>query len=152
MTITLRPARAADATWLGSWLPAVARSVAFDELTDDAAIQALVRDRSRVVRVIERDASSVGLAVAATNVPERGSAIIQFIGTPPSEARRGAGMRAAALIEEELRGLGVKRIYAPAPAVHGIAMYFWIRLGYRPLLRPEWPCEREGIAWLAREL
>jgi hypothetical protein len=31
-------------------------------------------------------------------------------------------------------------------------MYFWIRLGYRPLLRTEWPCERAGVAWLRREL
>jgi hypothetical protein len=36
--------------------------------------------------------------------------------------------------------------------MHGIAMYFWIRLGYRPLMHSEWPCAREGIAWLARDL
>ena len=62
------------------------------------------------------------------------------------------GMSAAALVEDAVRAEGVRTLYAPAPAVHGIATYFWIRLGYRPLLREEWPCERVGVAWLVREL
>jgi hypothetical protein len=61
-------------------------------------------------------------------------------------------MAAAALIEGELCATGASRVYAPAPEVHGIAMYFWIRLGYRPLMRGEWPCEHDGVAWLVREL
>ena len=37
-------------------------------------------------------------------------------------------------------------------AVGAASVYFWIRLGYHPLLRPEWPCAREGVAWLTREI
>jgi hypothetical protein len=61
-------------------------------------------------------------------------------------------MQAAALLEVQLRKARIQRIYAPASAAHGIAVYFWIRLGYRPLLRADWPCNREGVAWLARDL
>jgi hypothetical protein len=59
-------------------------------------------------------------------------------------------MIAAALVEKEMLGLGVQEVFAPAAELHGISMYFWVRLGYAPLLRPDWPCEREGVAWLRR--
>jgi hypothetical protein len=36
--------------------------------------------------------------------------------------------------------------------MHGIDVYFWIRLGYHPLLRPEWPCEHAGVGWMLRQL
>ena len=72
--------------------------------------------------------------------------------TPQEFARNGAGMIAAALAENEIVEAGTRELFAPAPAVHGISMYFWIRLGYAPLLRTDWPCEREGVAWLRRSL
>jgi hypothetical protein len=61
-------------------------------------------------------------------------------------------MSAVALVEDELRSARVDVVYVPAPAVHGIATYFWIRLGYQPILRPDWPCERSGVSWLLRDL
>ena len=79
-------------------------------------------------------------------------AIVTIVATPKTAARRGAGMAAAAIVENELRDIGVQRVYAPAAAAHGISAYFWIRLGYRPLLRAAWPCERAGVAWLSREI
>jgi hypothetical protein len=102
--------------------------------------------------VIERDTEHVGLVVYRMHAPKRGDAIIELVATPPEHARNGAGGAAAALLEDELRRRGVRRIYAPAPAAHGIAMYFWNRLGYRPLLRGAWPCAHEGVAWLMRDL
>jgi hypothetical protein len=101
-------------------------------------------------RVIERDGRRVG--VLRYHIRRKTSdAIIDLIATPAADARRGVGMTAVALVEHELRASGARRAYAPAPESHGIAMYFWIRLGYRPLMRPAWPCERDGIAWLVRE-
>jgi hypothetical protein len=67
-------------------------------------------------------------------------------------ARRGAGMRAAVLVERQIRAKGMRTAYAPATAAHGISVYFWLRLGYRPLLRAEWPCARDGVVWLMRKL
>lgn len=145
MNITLRPHTPADTPWLETWLPAVAASVAYDDAI------AATTDPARTTRIIERDATTAGILIYRIRKPTH-DAVIELIATPASEARRGAGMAAAAIVEDELRTAGATRAYAPAPELHGIAMYFWIRLGYRPLMRPEWPCEREGVAWLARDL
>ena len=142
MTVTLRAASPSDDAWLDTWLPVVAASVGYD-----------VRRGSKTNRgIIVRDGDDVGLAIWREHTPSRGDAIIELIATPASQARLGSGMQAAELLEERLRAQGARTIYAPAPAAHGIATYFWIRLGYRPLLRAEWPCEREGVAWLMRTL
>ena len=110
------------------------------------------RNRGVISRSIERDDEQVGVLIAEIGRPDRHAAIIELVALAPGHARRGSGMRAAAMIETELRESGVSRVYAPAPAAHGIAVYFWIRLGYHPLLQPEWPCARDGVAWMMREL
>jgi hypothetical protein len=40
------------------------------------------------------------------------------------------------------------------PSDLGLALYFWLRLGYRPLLQRDWPAPVEGktAAWMQREL
>jgi GNAT superfamily N-acetyltransferase len=154
--LTLRPVVDADVAWLHGWLPPVAASVGYGAV-DVAGPGASLIERMRVepslrARIIVRDGDDAGLVVYRVDAPRRGSAIIEIIATPPKHARRGSGTSAAAAVEGEVRAAGVRVVYVPAPAVHGIAPYFWIRLGYRPLLRAEWPCERAGVAWLAREL
>jgi hypothetical protein len=103
-------------------------------------------------RIIERDSAAAGLLVYRLHAPERRTAIIELVATPSALARRGTGMTGTAMVEDELRSAGVRAVYAPAPAVHGIDVYFWIRLGYRPLQSSEWPCVRKGVAWLRRAL
>jgi hypothetical protein len=149
VTVSLRPMVAADRAWLDTWLPAVAREVGYDaaELAARAP-----RERWLRARVIERDGEDVGVVVYRMNAPRRGAALFELVATPPAHARRGAGMTAAALAEEEMRAGGVRTAYAPASEAHGINMYFWIRLGYAPILRDDWPCAREGFAWLRRTL
>lgn len=146
MTIALRPAGASDAAWLETWLPAVARSLAF-ELGD---IPSWLRGAR--ARIIERDGSDAGVVSWRPHTSMRKAALIELVATPQAYARRGTGMAAAAQLEHELHAAGVRTVYAPAADAHGISMYFWIRLGYRPLLRTEWPCERMGTAWLMREI
>jgi hypothetical protein len=156
VNVTLRPLAAHDITWLDSWLAPVAASVDYDAVSGNGPGASLLAraatERDLRPRVIERDAEPVGLLVYRLHAPRRRAATIELVATPAAEARRGAGMRAAALLEEELRSEGVTAIYAPAPAAHGIAMYFWVRLGYRPLMRPDWPCQRDGVAWLLRDI
>lgn len=153
--MVLRRATDADAPWLDTWLASTAASVGCDEI-DGArpgrSLIARVRERGVQARIIERDDADAGLVVYRTGASNRGSAIIELVATPLAQARCGTGIGAAVLVEDELRASGAGVAYAPAPAVHGIAMYFWIRLGYRPLMRGQWPCERSGVAWLAREL
>jgi hypothetical protein len=156
-TVTLRPLTPEDAAFLDPWLPTTA-AVTQDATTTAAAISTggLLSRAKRTptlhLRIIERDTQPVGILIYRLNTPKRGSAIFELIATPPTEARRGAGMTAATLAEEELRAANIHTAYAPAAASHGISMYFWIRLGYAPQLRPNWPCTREGVAWLRRDL
>lgn len=154
--LELRSVGDADAVWLDGWLAPVAASVGYDEI-DDERPGSLLAERLRAgpslrARIIVRDGSDVGLVVYRVGAPRRGAAIIEIIATPPAQARRGSGMGAAALVEDELIVAGVRTVCAPAPAAHGIATYFWIRLGYRPLARAAWPCERAGVGWFVREL
>jgi hypothetical protein len=144
MSVTLRAYDPSDDAWLSSWAPGVAASVGYDAdgLTSDEV----------EARIIERDKRPVGVLVFRRHAPSGDAAMIEFVGVQPADARAGSGMRAAAMIEDELRGEGVQRLFAAAPAAHGIAMYFWIRLGYRPLLRGAWPCVRDGVAWLERRI
>ncbi len=149
----LRALTRADAAWLDSRLPAVASSAGFDGGEGTALLCSRLLDGPRLTaRVIVRDGRDVGLLAYLLHQPRRDAAIIELVATPAANARRGSGAAAVALAEGELEAVGVHDIYAPAPAAHGIAMYFWIRLGYRPLLRPEWPCDREGVAWLRRTI
>jgi hypothetical protein len=154
--LSLRPLVAGDAAWLDGWLSPVSASVGYDEVVGEhpgaillAAAAADARLRSRIIQL---DGIDAGLVVYRMDAPRTGAAIIELVATPPQQARRGSGMGAAAVIEEEVGAAGVSIVYAPAPAMHGIATYFWIRLGYRPLSRAEWPCERAGVGWLARDL
>ena len=40
------------------------------------------------------------------------------------------------------------------PATNGVALYFWLRLGYRPLASRSWPAPAGAQAgtWMVREL
>lgn len=149
MAVTLRPAAPRDAAWLDTWLPAVLASVGHEAFDVQAWLRASPRGRGRI---IVRDDADVGMLAYRVDAPVRAAALFEIVATPPERARRGSGMAAAALAERELRAAGVLTVYAPAPATHGIDVYFWLRLGYRPLLRGDWPCERPGVAWLAREI
>ena len=149
MTVTLRPIVADDRAWLGTWLPTLAKAVGYD---DTELIDRARTERALHVRAIVREGEPVGVLAYRITTPKRGVAVFEIVGTPPEHARRGAGMVAAARAEEEMRAGGVRTVYAPASEIHGISMYFWIRLGYAPVQRGEWPCEREGVAWLRRSL
>ena len=142
--------------WLDGWIGATAAQVEYDEMRGaDAGMvlcRRLAREPSLRARIMERDGEPAGLLVYRLRTPRRDAAVIELVAVPPALARRGIGMAAAAHIEAELRDAGVCIVYAPAPAAHGIDVYFWIRLGYRPLQSSDWPCSRQGVAWLRRDL
>jgi hypothetical protein len=151
MSVSLRDLRREDAGWLDTWLGACAASVGYERMDPARAAQTLfnvLSEEDLRARVITVDAP-IGLVTYRNHATD---AVIEFVGVQPAHARRGYGHAGAALVEEEMRTAGVTRIFAAAPGIHGIDVYFWIRLGYRPLLRREWPCDRPGVAWLARDL
>lgn len=154
MNVTLRPLRDGDDQWLDAWLGACAATAGYAAISAHDAAGDLRRalGGGLTARVIAADTDTdVQVGVVLYSVSGERATIV-LVGVQPSHARRGLGHAAAAGIEDELRAAGARHVVAPAPAVHGIAMYFWIRLGYRPLRRDEWPCEREGVAWLQRDL
>ncbi|MEX2246481.1 MAG: hypothetical protein WEC75_07320 [Dehalococcoidia bacterium] len=156
MTLSLRPLRRDDASWLQGWLPAVARSVGHDDLAHEGGVGGLLdrlgQERSLRARIVALGGEEVGIVVYRAGFPRRGASLFEMVAVAPEHARRGAGLGAAGLVEQELQVEGMRMVYAPAPAIHGIDVYFWIRLGYRPLLRDAWPCALPGVAWLVREI
>lgn len=152
----LRPVDDGDAAWLDGWLAPVAASVGYDGIAGErpgsTLMERLRGERRLRAQIIVRDSDDVGLVAYRTSAPKRDAAVVEIVATPPALARRGSGMSAVALVEDAVRAEGARVVYAPAPSAHGIGTYFWIRLGYRPLLRADWPCERAGVAWLVREL
>lgn len=145
----LRKAKRGDDAWLGAWLPDIARSFAYQPAAGADRRRVIMRRRADTgPGALER----AGILFYRTHWPRLGDAVIELVATPAEHARRGAGMAAVALLEQEFHRRGIRRIFAPAPAGHGIAMYFWFRLGYRPLERDAWPCAREGVAWLVRRI
>jgi len=155
LNVALRPFDAGDSEWIDGWLGSIAASVGY-KMNGGSPGEwlrgRLARERHLRVAVIERDGRAAGVIAYRMRAPRRNAAMIELVATSPSEARRGTGTAAAALVQEFLRTEGVRVAYAPAPAVHGIDVYFWIRLGYRPLPRGEWPCAVDGVAWMRRDL
>ncbi len=155
-TVTLRALITDDVQWLDGWLARVAASVAYNtiDLKQPGAslLQRLREEQHLHPRVIERSGEDVGLLVYRLDAAKGAAAMFEFVGIPPEGSRLGSGMMAAAAAEREMHDAGARTIHAPAPAVHGIDVYFWIRLGYRPLQRSDWPCECTGVLWMRRDL
>ncbi|MXY80322.1 MAG: GNAT family N-acetyltransferase [Chloroflexi bacterium] len=63
----------------------------------------------------------------------------------------GYGGAAVPIVERAARRLGATSGRALVPASNGIALYFWLRLGYRPLAGAAWAKPREGT-WMGRAL
>jgi hypothetical protein len=153
VTARLRPLARKDAAHVDEWLGTALRAVRYkpDPAHAGAALLGRVQaDAALRARVIDQAGQPVGVVVYRLLDDQR--ATFELIAVPREHARSGNGMQGAALAEDEMRAAGARVAYAPAPAAHGIALYFWIRLGYRPLLRGDWPCRRDGVAWLARLL
>lgn len=102
---------------------------------------------------------AIGLFVTQLETPITGAACIAFVSIAPEHRYRGLGGEACLAFERHLRRrFGVDQIFAPVPDGRGLAVYFWLRLGYRPLTTAEapWPLvglrpeARPGI-WLRRD-
>jgi hypothetical protein len=154
--VRLRAFSPVDAAWLDGWLGAVAAGVGYEAIDhvepSSSLIQRLRDERWLCARIIEREGVDAGIVLYRAHEPRQGDGMFELVAAPAGEARWGSGMMGATVAEREMLELGVRTVYAPAPEVHGIAVYFWIRLGYAPLQRAEWPCERAGTLWLRRDL
>ncbi len=101
--------------------------------------------------VVEGDPS--GLLHYEAGAPDTRAARVHLLIVAPERRRLGIGGRAALALETRLSG-EVERIYIAVPSDLGLAFYFWLRLGYRPLTQSDWPAppERPPAVWMVREL
>ena len=156
--------------------PIVTGRIALSPLTDEAlggmpwleaalapewSLEALeaARVRSEGLLISDLEGTPVGLALVRLDIPSPGDATLVFLAMQPERRYRGLGGEAGLAVEQLLRErTGACRVYAGVPEGRGLAVYFWLRLGYRPLGTAEGPHlplglmgeSRPGI-WMLRE-
>ncbi|MEX2157798.1 MAG: hypothetical protein WEB04_00135 [Dehalococcoidia bacterium] len=146
----LRPIRRGDVAPLSTWLPATGAQIGCDRWSDASALDAAIAQRH--VLVGDEDGARA-LLEYETDVPERGAALVRFMAVAPDRRRLGAGGRTALALERRL-ARSTSKIYVHLPERLGLALYFWLRLGYRPLTQRAWPVAADGAfaTWMVREL
>ena len=122
-------------------------------------LEAATRQGEAVLIEEAAPGNAIGAAVAVLDAPQQGTAAIPFISIDPDRRYRGLGGEATLALERHLRArFGVESVYAPIPDWRGLAVYFWLRQGYRPVTITEapWPLTglvpdpRPGI-WMLRD-
>ena len=85
----------------------------------------------------------VGLMAVSVGDPEPGWATVALLAIAAPD-HRDLAAQAIALLEAHLQG-NASHIWAAAPLDVGLALYFWLRLGYRPIASHE-------ELWMIRDL
>ena len=98
------------------------------------------------VLISDREDAAIGVAVVLRDAPHAGCATLPFLAIDPARRFRGLGGEAGLALDAYLRSQGVEKVYAPVPDGRGLAVYFWLRLGFRPLLLPESPGPLIGLS------
>jgi hypothetical protein len=138
---------------MSSWLPgALAPEWTLDDL-------AYVFEAGCCVLIADQTPAPLGVAVLLLNVPEPAAACVPFLAIDPARRFRGLGGEGGLGIERYLRRRqGIRRWFAPVPDGRGLAVYFWLRLGYRPLSQVESPGPLLGLSaepvrgiWMLRD-
>ena len=144
--MTLRPLRTADIPSLATWLPRAAADAGCERWTREDAL------RNAVGREGALAADDCFLAYQLGS-PQPKTANVQLLAVAPGRRRLGTGSLAALALEKRLRP-SASGIYVLVPARLGLALYFWLRLGYRPLTQDEWPArpKRGSAVWMVRGL
>lgn len=146
----LRPIRRGDVAALSTWLPHAAAQIDCDRWSEAGALDAAIAQQH--VLVGDEDGASA-LLEYATDAPERGAAQVRFMAVAPDCRRLGIGGRTALALERRLTR-SMSKIYVRMPERLGLALYFWLRVGYRPLTQRDWPVAPDGAiaTWIVRDL
>jgi GNAT superfamily N-acetyltransferase len=134
------------------WLEA---ALAPEWLLED--LLAALKDHEGIL-ISDAGGAPIGMAAVFRDWPAEHDATIAFLTIDPARRFRGLGGEAGIELERHLRTLGYERVYAPVPEGRGLAVYFWLRLGFRPLNRGESPKAPLGLTsdskpgiWMLRD-
>jgi RimJ/RimL family protein N-acetyltransferase len=111
-------------------------------------------DRELLAIVLASDGELIGLLDCWSPYPAASWLTVDLLAIAEPYRGRGLGAEAVLVLEEGARRRGLAhRFAAVVSADAGRALYFWLRLGYRPLLQADlpWPSPRNGVVWMARE-
>lgn len=144
----LHAVRRSDVDRLAIWLPNVAQQAGYPRWESPSTINELVGNS----RVLTNDDTSAFIAFQ-TAAPERDAAQVDFLAVAPEQRRLGIGGSMVLGVERRLKRKA-QRLYALVPASIGLALYFWLRLGYRPLAKKKSPAmaKSNDSVWMVREL
>jgi GNAT superfamily N-acetyltransferase len=117
------------------------------------------RTTSEGVLISDLEGEPTGIALVRFDSPSQGDATLVFLAMQPERRFRGLGGEAGLAVERLVRErTGSRRVYAGVPEGRGLAVYFWLRLGYRPLSMVEAPKAALGLTgdskpgiWMLRE-
>ena len=152
--LRLRTATPEDVAALGDWLSTSALTPDWQREDLEATLPS-----AQAVLISDKAGEALGLILLLTDRPEPGAVSIPLVAVAPQRRFKGLGGEAVLAVEREVRSRwGTQRCYAPVPDGRGLAVYFWLRLGYRPLTTAQapWPLAglsdepRRGI-WMLRE-
>lgn len=93
-----------------------------------------------------------------TDSPNRRALIWTWLAIDARWRAYGYGGASVPLLEQAARSVGASVALTPLPPDNGVALYFWLRLGYTPLRsvplnRADWPTGVESDAlWMQRPL
>ncbi len=145
----LRPLRAVGVDRLVAWLPDAANAAGCDHWTNADELRTAI-DNPTILTV----GSDYNCFVAyELGSPHAGAALIRLLAVAPDSRRTGLGGRVALALEKHLAtSTRTRQIYVAVPSRIGIALYFWLRLGYRPLIRSDAPpLPSSSTAWMVRD-
>ena len=137
-----------DINRLATWLPDVAKQASCRRWTSPDVLAEPVEN----LHVLTNDDASAFVAFRNAT-PEPNAAQVDFLAVEPERRRLGIGGRMALGVERRLRAKA-NRLYALVPASIGLALYFWLRLGYRPLARKDSPAilSSDTSIWMVRAI
>jgi hypothetical protein len=152
--LLLRAASLEDVAAFGDWLSASALSPDWQREDLEASLKSAYG-----VLISDKANEALGLIVLLTDRPEPGNVSMPLVAVVPQRRFSGLGGEAVLAVEREVRSRwGTQRCYAPVPDGRGLAVYFWLRLGYRPLTAAQAPWPLAGLSteprrgmWMLRE-
>lgn len=139
------------------WLAEAERAVRGSGAGDGAGcpLAARLESGDAVYWITAEHAGARAVAGAAAARIERGALVWTWLAVGEAWRAFGYGGVAVSLVERGARRGGARRARARVPASNGVALYFWLRLGYRPVRAGQVADAQTGHdlagTWMVRE-